>query len=104
MGLEQKILPGNLVLMEAKTETTTGEWFRWPGGSGSYQAFGTFGGADSIKLQMSLDGGETATDVTDGSFTGATVGEFKAGICHVRAVATIADTSSLNMILGVPRV
>jgi hypothetical protein len=103
MALSDIIQPGNLKLMETVTATANGEWFRWPGGSGSYFAWGTFGGSDAVKLQVSPDDGTTAIDVTAASFTANATGEFQAGICLVRAVATIADTSSFNVVLGVPR-
>lgn len=100
MALKDKLQPGAMILAEALTASGNQGWRRWPGGSGSYQVFGTFGGADSVKLQLSLDGGVTAGDITGASFTAAAVGEFSAGMALVRAVATIADTTSINVILS----
>lgn len=105
MTILDKALPGAIVLMEAKTASGNGEWKRWDGGEGSLHVFGTFGGTDAVKLQMSLDGGVTATDIASASWTAATATVTPSamkGICLVRAVATISDTTSFNVIISPP--
>lgn len=100
MAIKDTLQPGAIILMEALTASGNQGFRRWPGGTGSFQVFGTFGGSDSVKLQLSLDQGTTFTDITGASWTAAAVGDFTAGMSVVRAVATIADTSSINVILS----
>lgn len=100
MSLKDQIPLGARVLLEDSTSSENGEWVVWSGGTGSYQAFGTFGGTDSVKLQGSLDGGTTATDIAGASWSSASVGEFTAGSCLIRAVTTITGTSSISVVVS----
>ena len=99
MGLIDDIPLGARILLEASTSSEDGDWVEWDGGTGTYHVFGTFDG-DSAKLQASLDGGNTATDIDGASWTTDAVGEFSAGSCLVRAVSSISGDSSINVVLS----
>lgn len=63
-------------------------------------AYGLFGGSDTVKLQVTPDLTVPWQDVADGSFSAAGhINVQFANGCRLRAVATVADTSSLNMVL-----
>lgn len=55
-------------LFNARTTNGTGTAIEWPGGTGTFHAFGTFGGA-SVNLQASFDNGTNWFDIPDTTLT-----------------------------------
>jgi len=75
------------------------DWLEWHGGSGIFDADGTFG-SGTAKLQFTDDNGSTAKDVPDMSFTSDNAKRFTIDHpCKVRV--NLSGSTSPTVVVGI---
>ena len=86
-------------ILDAATANGNSTPVEWTGGTGTFWAWGTFGGA-TVALEASPDGENWFTVGPAVSFTQQGVGGFALGPCRLRAALTGATgTTSVSAIL-----
>lgn len=97
--MNRRIIIGDPLLFEAATADGNSTAVEWPGGKGTFAAWGTFG-AGTAKLQWSPDGGTTWLDVSSASLTANGYINFEIAPGKLRANLAGATTPSLNAAVG----
>lgn len=79
-------------LFSNRATNGSGDPVDWLGGTGSFRAWGEFGGG-TVKLQASFDEGTTYVDVEGASLTAGGVKNFRLPVCKLRADLSSASGS-----------
>lgn len=94
-------------LFSAQAANANGAAQSWPGGKGTFSAWGTFGGG-TVTLQWSPDGGTTWLNADPSGFTFTTftaggIGGFELPTCSIRAVLSGATAPNINARVAIER-
>lgn len=89
------LLSADKPLFSGQTSNAASSAVDWPGGTGTFAAWGTFGGG-TCTLQLSPDDGTTWIDVPGASLAANGAVNFSLGPCRLRASLAGATTPNLS--------